>query len=109
MNAHRGRARYRMDNFKIPDYHDFGNAVSPNPATTPARVSFEVSWLGGGERTTLDDPVYGFKGDFVTGEATISFRARNDHSDLEFRSDPDGQTTVGPPGVGRERNGVFYP
>ena len=113
VDQHKGRARLRADKLKIPDFHDFANAVSslppgPPPESTPSRVSFDVRWAGGGERTRLHDATYGFEGDFVTGEATISFTARNDGSDTVFRSDPGDQSTVGPPGVGRERNGVFF-
>jgi hypothetical protein len=67
-----------------------------------------VRWQGGGDRTTIRDADYGYRGEFVTGPATIRFAARNDGTDIVFRSDPDGQSTVGPPGVGRERNGVFF-
>jgi len=113
VEQHIGRARLRADRLSIPDFHDFENAVSslppePPPASTPSHVSFDVRWASDGARTKVNDPVYGFEGDFVTGETTISFTARNDNSDVFFRSDPGAQTTVGPPGVGRERNGVFY-
>lgn len=98
-----------MERLRIPDFYNFGNAVSPSPASTPSRVSFDVRWAGGGGRSHIRDETYGFVGDFVTGEATISFTARNDGSKLVFRSDPDGQdTTDRPAAVGRERNGVFF-
>ena len=47
-------------------------------------------------------------GDFRTGDATISFRAHNIGSNVEYRSDPDDQSTAGPPGVGREQNGSYF-
>ena len=108
-----GTARLRAAGLRVGDYGDFGNAVSslppgPPPENKPSVVSFDVLWHGGGDRSSIRDADYTFMGDFVTGEATIAFRASNIGSDVEFRSDPDGQSTVGPPGVGRERNGVFF-
>jgi hypothetical protein len=110
---HRGSARLRAVDLRVGDFGDFSNAVSsqppgPPPHSTPSRVSFEVLWHGGGEASTIRDPDYGFQGQFVTGAATISFRAQNENSHTEFRSDPDDQSTAGPPGVGREQNGVFF-
>ena len=109
----RGTARFRTTNLAISDYHDFGNAVSslppgPAPPSTPSVVSFDVVWHGGGDTTSIRDDDYRFAGAFTTGEATIAFRARNLGSSVEYRSDPNGQSTAGPPGVGRERNGVFF-
>ena len=50
----------------------------------------------------------------MTGPATISFSARNEHGDVLYRSDTDGQYSPGPeaggagsPAVGVERNGEF--
>jgi hypothetical protein len=43
----------------------------------------------------------------VTGNATISFTATDDATGITYTSDPGGQTPVGDPGVGHERNGVF--
>jgi hypothetical protein len=113
LQQNKGTARLRVADLGVSDFGDFLNAVSslppePPPNSRPSHVSFEVLWHGGGETSSIRDTDYGFTGDFVTGDATISFRARNDGSDVEFRSDPDDQSTAGPPGVGRERNGVFF-
>ena len=67
-----------------------------------------VLWQGGGELEAFHDSDFGFMGDFRTGDATISFRAQQIGSDVEYRSDPDGQSTAGPPGVGREQHGVYF-
>ena len=48
-----GKARFRADTMKIDDYHDFGNAVSPDPETVPSKVSFDVRWQGGGDETPI--------------------------------------------------------
>jgi hypothetical protein len=110
-----GKARFRMDDLRVPDYGNFLNAVSsvppgPDPASTPSRVSFDVKWDGKGDTVPVRDDTFGFSGEFVTGGATIMFRARNEHSEVEFRADKDGQATVGfgPAGVGSEVNGVFF-
>jgi hypothetical protein len=102
-----GAARFRMQNVAVPDFQDFFNAVSPFPSTLPAHVTFDVRWSGGGESTEIRDPVFGFEGTYVGGDASIMFRASDDNRrGVIFTSNP-GQTTVGS-GVGRERNGVFF-
>ena len=80
----------------------------PAPPSTPSVVSFEVLWHGGGDTSSIRDTTYGFEGQFTTGDATIRFRARNLGSNVEYYSDPNGQLAAGPPGVGREQNGVFF-
>jgi hypothetical protein len=107
VNQGTGRARFHVENLAIPDFHDFFNAVSPAPTTVPGHVSFEVTWAGGGGRTKVRDASYDFGGDYMTGPVTITFSVSNDGGPL-ITSDPDGQTNVGPPGVGHERNGVFF-
>lgn len=103
-----GQARYRIQNLALPDFHDFFNAVSPFPHTIPGHVSFDVRWLGGGQPTTIRDPVFGFEGSYVGGPATIMFRVYDDNRrGVIFTSDATGQTTVSA-GVGQERNGVFF-
>ena len=103
-----GKARYRLQNLPLPDFHDFFNAVSPFPSTIPGHVSFDVRWQGGGEPTSIRDPVFGFEGSYIGGNATIMFRVYDDNRrGIVFTSDPTGQTTVSA-GVGQERNGAFF-
>jgi hypothetical protein len=102
-----GRARLRARSIPVPDFHDFGNAVSPDPTSVPSHVSFDVRWNGGGERTAIRDETYGFRGEFVSGDVTIDFAAKHDGTHVVYRSDPNGQETISG-GVGRERNGVFF-
>ena len=83
------------------------NAISDQPATRPAHVSFDVRWDGSGDRQAITDQAFGFTGNYVTGNATISFTATDDITGITYSSDPGGQSTVGEPGVGHERNGVF--
>ena len=44
-----GRARFHVKNLALPDYHDFGNAISPSPSSVPGHVSFDVRWSGSEE------------------------------------------------------------
>ena len=104
-----GQARLRGQSVKVTDYHDFFNAVSDAPKNPlPSRVSYDVRWSGGGGRQTIRDSTFGFVGEFVPGPASITFEAMDDHGTVIYRSDPDGQSNVGQPAVGTERNGVFF-
>src|SRR5262249_14254070 len=103
-----GRARLRADNVPVGDYHDGNNAVTGGPFI-PSHVSFDVRWSGDGDRKKVRDDEFGFTGHYVTGTTTISFTASNDGVDVIYSSDPSvDQTNVGSPGVGHERNGVFF-
>jgi hypothetical protein len=63
---------------------------------------------GGGAHRNIRDTVFGFAGEFVTGDATISFTISDNNSPVTYTSDPGGQINPGPPGVGHERNGFFF-
>jgi hypothetical protein len=95
-----------VDNLVLHDYHDFLNAVSPNPSSVPAHASFDVRWTAG-DYQKIHDPTFGFAGDYRICDASISFAASDDGTGIVYTSDPDGQTTVGA-GIGLERNGVFF-
>jgi hypothetical protein len=99
----------------VPDFHDFGSAISPNPASIPSHVSFDVRWPGGRERQRIRDEEFGFVGNYVTSPTSISFTASNDHGGVVYASDPAGQFNptvaqlgAGSPAVGVERNGRFF-
>ena len=103
-----GTARFAAQDLAMPDFGDFGNAVSsPDPPTTPGHVTFQVDWSGGGPRTHVRDALYGFAGEYVGGDMRIAFTVSDDGAGVSYTSDPDGQATIGG-GVGRERNGVFF-
>ena len=104
-----GEARFQARRLGVPDYHDFLNAISPSPKTRPAHVTFDVRWHGGGDPAHIRDRRFGFAGDFVTGKATIEFEVADDGRDVVYSSLDAGQTNVGSPGVGRERNGRYFP
>jgi hypothetical protein len=112
-----GEARYHGE-VKLEDYHDGLNAfglLDPALPTLPAKVRFDVRWMGGGAAQTIRDTDYRFTGTYVPGPAEIRFEARNDHDKVVYRSDPGGQFNptpaqggAGPPAVGTEQNGVFF-
>ena len=106
----RGQARLHADNVAVTDYHDFINAVfGGGPTPVSSHVSFDVRWSGDGDRQKIRDETFGFTGHYVTGATTIRFSASNDGVGVIYRSDPAAaQTNVGSPGVGHERNGVFF-
>ena len=99
----------------MSDYHDFVNAVfGGGPTPLPSHVSFDVRWSGNGERRKIRDETFGFAGQYVTGDATVSFTASDDGGGVLYTSDPAGQHNptlaeggAGSPAVGHERNGVF--
>ena len=107
----RGRARLHADNLPVTDFHNLFIAVGlsePPPSPLPSHVSFDVRWSGNGTRQVIRDKTFGFTGHYVNCNATISFTASNDGGDVIYSSDAAGQYNVGQPGVGHERNGVFF-
>jgi hypothetical protein len=107
-NAPVGRAHMRGRRMAVPDFHDFFNSISPDAKGQPGHVSFDVFWRGDGDEQRIRDRGFDFAGRFIPGRAHIDFRVREDHSDVVYTSVRDGQKTVSG-GVGRERNGVFFP
>jgi hypothetical protein len=105
------RARLHADNVPVTDFHSFFIAVGlsePPPRPVPSHVSFDIRWSGTGDHQALRDETFGFAGRYAICDATISFTASNDTGDAIYRSDANGQYNVGQPGVGHERNGVFF-
>lgn len=111
-----GRARFRMSDLAVPDYHDFNNAVAGGgPAPIPSHVSFDARWAGGGRHRRVRDENFGFEGTFVTGPATITFTTSHDGSGVVYTAVGKGQynpTTkqggAGSPAIGHERNGRYF-
>lgn len=109
VEAHPGSGEARLHaTAGVRDFHDFFNAVTPGGASVPATVEFDVRWEGRGERSRIRDATFGFVGEFVAGAAHISFRATN--GGVVYTSDSAGQYTIDgvQPGVGTERNGIFF-
>jgi len=110
-NGEHGTARFRAENLSVPDYGNFFNSIAPPSSQTPpiaSHVSFDVRWHGGGTRTVVRDDTFDFGGSFIDGDITIAFTARHDADEIVYTSD-DGPQIVVSGGVGRERNGVFFP
>jgi hypothetical protein len=112
----RGRARLHAANVAVNDFHDGINAiVGGGPAPIPSHVSFDVRWPGSHDRHEIRDETFGFTGQYVTSNTTVSFTASDDGSGVTYFSDPDGQYNptldqggAGLPAVGHERNGRFF-
>jgi hypothetical protein len=106
-----GQARLHADNVQVTDFHNFFIAVGlspPPPSPLPSHVSFDVRWSGTGTRQQVRDETFTFTGHYMECNATISFTASNDGGGVIYSSDGAGQYNVGQPGVGHERNGVFF-
>jgi hypothetical protein len=106
-----GQARLHAENVPVTDYHNFFIAVGlspPPPSPLPSHVSFDVRWSGNGTRQEIRDEMFHFTGHYVNCDATISFTASNDRGDVIYSSTAADQQNVGQPGVGHERNGVFF-
>jgi hypothetical protein len=106
-NAGAGTGEYHQSGLAIPDFHDFGNSVSPSPTSIPGHASFDVTWSGNGDHKTIRDETFGFEGSFVGGSSAISFTASDDGTGVTYTSDAEGQVTVGAV-IGTEQNGVFF-
>ena len=109
VNPATGEARMRGQSVKVSDYHDLFNSIEGGgPAPVPARVSYDVRWLGRGDASPIRDTTFRFVGDFVAGRAQITFSAMNEQGDVLYESDAAGQSSPLTPAVGTERNGVFF-
>jgi hypothetical protein len=107
-NADAGWARMRATNMAVPDFGTFENSVSPHPVKHPGHVSFDIVWHPHGRKQHIRDRTFDFAVDGFAGEVSVEFTARVDGSPVIYRSLPGGQKTL-ISGVGRERNGVFFP
>ena len=101
------RSRFHLRHWAVPDYHDFGNSVSPNPQSVPGHVTFDAHWTANGPRQRLRDTDFRFVGKFMPADMRISFTVSDDNSGVVYHSVQDGQVTVGGV-IGHERNGRFF-
>lgn len=101
------RSRFHMRHRAVPDFHDFGNSLSPQPTSVPGHVTFDAHWTANGPRQRLRDPAFGYAGKFMPADMRISFVVSDDNSGVVYRSVLDGQVTVGGV-IGHERNGRFF-
>ena len=103
----RGRARYRLEDFALNDFHDFFTAISPSPPDVPSHVSFEVTWSGGNDHQRVADTTFDFTGTFVTSDATDRLHRVERRHGRGLHLKP-GRPDYDGAGVGHERNGVFF-
>jgi hypothetical protein len=106
VNPGAGRAIYSAENIQIADYGNFDNSFGGG-AGIPATVSFEVRWSGVQQRVNIKDEAARFGGEFVRGNAQMSWKARI--KDIEYVSDPIDTSFSDFAELGTERNGVFFP
>ena len=107
-DAATGSARFHASGYAINDYGNFFNAIARPPKNLkPSKVSFDVRWRGNDNPQQIRDGKFGFGGTFISGGATISFAAKQDGSNVTYRSVPDGHKVLYA-GTGTERNGVFF-
>jgi hypothetical protein len=106
VNPGAGRAIYQAENIQIADYGNFDNSFGGGRGI-PATVSFEVRWSGVHQRLNIKDDDARFGGEFVRGDAQMSWKARI--GDIEYVSDPIDTSFSDFASLGTERNGVFFP
>ena len=106
-NIPAGHSRFHARHQRMPDYHDFFNAVAPGGPSEPGHVSYDVRWTANGAHQRLRDATFGFRGRFTPCDTRISFRVSDDAGEVVYHSLDDGQITVGGV-IGHERNGVFF-
>jgi hypothetical protein len=102
-----GRARWALENFAIRDFFTVINALFGPGDNIAATVSFDLNWVGGGERIPVTDAANDFTERFVTGPATIEWSASN-AAGFTFQSDPANTSESHFAYVGHERNGTLF-
>jgi len=101
------RSRFHLHHRAMPDYHDFGNSVSPNPTSVAGHVTFDAHWVANGPRQRLRDTDFRYTGRFMPADMRISFTVSDDNSGVVYHSVADGQVSVGGV-ILQERNGRFF-
>ncbi len=102
-----GRSRFHLRHRAMPDFHDFGNSLSPSPKSVPGQIAFDARWTANGGRRRLRDPEFGFVGKYMPADMRIEFTVSDDNTGVVYHSVQDGQVTVGGV-IGHERNGRFF-
>ena len=101
-----GRAVSALDDSRSPDYHDFFNALSPTPKTTPPRPP--STCLGGLRRPDkYPRPDFRFVGQVRRRRRTSTSRPGTTKAASPTPWSPKARRWVAA-GVGHERNGVFF-
>lgn len=109
VNVSEGKARFAVQNMHLKDFFNIPNGLFhlQNPTFTPATASFDIHWTGPvTERRSIRDESNGFRGDFVSCSATMSWSAKT--ADFKFRSDPESTSSSVFAVLGNESNGVYF-
>ena len=106
MSPGSGTARMHLTDFAVPDFGDFFNSVLGGQSV-PGRATFDIRWLGDGERTTVSDADNQFEERLVQGHAVIEWTASNANGYRYTTGPTDTQVTLYA-AVGHERNGTFF-
>lgn len=115
-------ARLRVNNLKVFDDHDLANSLTlglglpgdpdyPFPAiaaVAPVRatVSFDVKWNGMLDSAQIQNSKEGFKGSFLSTNATIRWSAEQPGFRFDSEAPDPGRNLISV--LGREQNGVFF-
>lgn len=105
MNLDGATARMHLENYAIPDFFDLKHGLTGGPSV-PGSVSFETRWSGVIKRGPRINEELRFAGDFVQGNATTAWSAKEEG--FTFESDPAETSHSLGAVIGRERNGMFY-
>ena len=103
-----GTANYSLRNARMPDFHDFGNAVNGGGITTPGVVSFKVTWEAQSAPTAVAFPTRPLWRNAAPAIARMEWSGRS--GEFEFQSRPIGTSSSEGQGalLGEERNGTMY-
>ncbi len=105
VDLRRGTASFKLQNYPIRDFHTFEYSLTSG-SSLPARVSFDIEWLGPTTPFRVDKADQQFRGDFRQGRVTAQWSSRQEG--FSFQSAPAHATSSVFAAVGHERNGVFH-
>jgi hypothetical protein len=102
-----GKARMSATNVNAPDFFNIPNALFRflDPASLPAKCSFDIRWSGPVTGRDLVTGPPGSTGQVVMCQATMTWSARRADG-FNFTSDPAGTTSAFAQ-LGHVQNGVF--
>ena len=106
---HSDRDDDRRLDLPVLDFFSIPNALFhlQTPVSVPATCSFDIRWHGPvTDRSSVDDPVVGFSGEFVLSQATMTWSAATADG-FHFESNPKNTVSAFAQ-LGKMRNGVFF-
>ena len=96
-----------LTNYAIPDFGDFFSGVLGIGTPVPGQATFDIRWLGDGDRTTVSDGENQFHERLVQGNAVIEWTASNANG-YRYTSGPTATQVTLYAAVGHEQNGAFF-